>query len=137
MKLVTFLDPASLGDLQQGFDFDVRNIELELVAKDGPNGVAGFVQSNLLFPSKTIQLDKDDVHLLNGVLQPTPWVMHIIYHELVHIEQSRRGFFYRLKMKFWRKRPYDQRPHEKEAFERTAKAFQGVEIINPRGVRYA
>lgn len=39
-----------------------------------------------------------------------------VLHELHHVKQRQRGFFYRLKMKWWNlTKKYESRPHETEA----------------------
>lgn len=78
------------------------------------NTMASAVSSSVFSSKGTLRLDPAD-------FPPTfslgdPLLRETIVHELIHLEQMKRGFWYRLKMRFWNKtRKYEERPHEQEA----------------------
>lgn len=119
MKLRDILKPIDLQKTQRFFNFDVGNIPCEWGKTDGQFNRMASAKSNSVFSS-------------NGkiIFDPVDWPRHhadfdnmlireVLLHELVHIEQYRRGIAYRFKMKYWnRTMKYEERPHEKEAHQR-------------------
>lgn len=100
---------------------DILAVEVQFRAIDGDYAVGGVTKSSLFSSRAYIILDTADVKttMENGMRHidmRDPQTRHIVLHELAHVEQIKRGFLYRLKMKWWRlTKSYDSRPHELEA----------------------
>jgi len=129
MILSTLLKPSDRDQFQRVFPaLDLAQIAIELRDDDGPGGVGGRAPGSIWRPRDTIRLDRADFHLVDGLLDLShPAKAELLAHELTHIEQSMRGFWWRLKMWFWKTfLPYDEktgktsRPHELEAYARAA-----------------
>lgn len=118
MKLTEVLTIDDLSKLQRFFPFSLVDLEVVLEDRDGPGGMGGRVKPSILKPSKVLYLDKMDMKFSGQYLDMSDLVTReIVAHETTHVEQNMRGFFYRLKMWFWRTFiTYEERPHEKEAY---------------------
>lgn len=119
MILSTLLKPTDRDQLQRIFPaLDLATITIELRDKDGPGGVIGWVPGSLWEPDRVILIDDSDLRLEGGFIDfSDPVMLEMMAHELTHLEQGLRGFWYRLKMWFWRKfYSYEKRPHEIEAY---------------------
>lgn len=116
MKLYEVLNASDLSKLNTFFSFDVGQVPCDFGSFDGVSGKGASAKSDGLFSDGgKITFDSSDVGNppdLNNYL-----VREIVCHELVHISQYRRGFFYRLKMRWWNwTKDYKDRPHELEAY---------------------
>ena len=115
-KLRDILHPVYLQILNAHFPFDVGRVDCDWGDTDGAGNMGAGASSYGLFTKYgKITFDPADIPQSSDV-DFTPLIKEIVIHELIHIEQYRRGFFYRLKMWYWRKFvSYEKRPHEIEA----------------------
>lgn len=111
--------PEDLQRLQAKFSFNVGEVPCEWGATDGQFNKMASAKSDGLFSSRgkiifdPTDFPRESPDFGNALIRET------IIHELIHIMQYRRGFFYRLQMKFWNAtKKYLDRPHEKEAHEK-------------------
>ena len=117
-------DFAALQEVFKSVPLD--EVRVELQRNDGPGKTLAWVTRNVFGPSSTIFVDKYDFAevLPTGVtrrytITPDSLLGLVLCHELVHVEQTRRGFWTRLRM-WWahRTQKYEDRWHEIEAHER-------------------
>jgi hypothetical protein len=107
-----YLTPFDLARVSVHFRWDVGSVETRYGPGDGPGNVRGSTNKG------RISLDSADVPMgTDGKLDlRDPRALETVLHELIHCDQHRRGWLYRLKMAWWRTvKAYDKRPHEIEA----------------------
>lgn len=111
--------------MQALFSFDVSGVEFSMTSKsDGVGGWRASTSGPLWTSHRKLELDYADLPLGpdNKLDLRDPRALETLLHELYHVEQARRGLWYRLKMRWWNLTikdrpdlPYSPRPHEKEA----------------------
>lgn len=126
MRLGDFLSQDHLRRTQRLFSFDVSAVNVAWGNSDGPSKVCARTSGGGLFSdSAAITFDPADVPAGQRINMDDLLIRETVLHELVHVEQLNRGFFYRLKMKLWRKFcAYDERPHEIEAYTKSRAMLQ-------------
>lgn len=146
MKIYEFISKDLIQKLNPWFSFEISNQNVYWIEIDG----AGTDEGNIHGKSKaknefySIFSSERDIYLdisesdFNSFKQigtaniifedkPTEIPMVTLLHELWHVEQAKRGFIYRIKMYFWNKfYSYENRPHEKEAFEMSYKIYKNA-----------
>lgn len=112
------LNPVDLQRLQKHFAFNVASVRCEWGPTDGKfNRMASARSAGLFSSDGHIIFDPEDFPYQWPDLGD-PLVLETILHELKHLEQYKRGFIFRFKMKYWNSTlAYLERPHEKEAHE--------------------
>lgn len=116
MRLRDIISADDMAKIARHYTFDAGAVECEYIAGDGALNTAGTARSRGLFTSDCVVL-LDSTDISNPVNMADPVQRETILHELVHVGQFRRGFWYRLKMRWWNKtRSYRDRPHEAEAY---------------------
>jgi hypothetical protein len=134
------LVPSHYSALQKVFpDIPLDTIRIEYTPRDGKLRALSMIKINLFKASRCIYLDSADWDK-TAFIDPVPSSESTaidqavaICHELIHIRQTRRGFWERLKMIWWgRTSSYWDRPHEIEAhtFD-DASAFDWLYHIDP------
>lgn len=118
MTLDQILNTTDLPRVQNRFSFNIGSIPVEWNETDGQFNRMASAKSDGLFSSGgKILFDPADVPQGSNLNLSDPLVRETLFHELVHIEQYRRGLLYRLKIKVWKTfYKYEDRPHEKEAY---------------------
>ena len=117
MRMGAMFSTIDLAVIQSHFTWNIAPIQIDISKSDGEGGNRGSSPANIFKVRSKIYLDTSDVPIQNGIFNiEDPRALETVYHELIHCDQDRRGFFYRLKMAFWRlTKPYEKRPHEIEA----------------------
>lgn len=120
MTLGQLLKPQDLQRVQAKFSFDVASVPVEWGRSDGQfNRMASAVSDGLFSSTGYIRFDPSDFPRSEQIDMDDPLKRETVFHELYHLLQFRRGFWYRLKIKWWKlTKSYEDRPHEKEAHER-------------------
>lgn len=130
MTLSQYLPQNLLSQLQPHFSFPIGEIPCEWGDSDGQLTRMASARSDGLFSSGgKIIFDPADLPQ-SGASWYNPLIVETVAHELTHIEQYRRGLFYRLKIKLWKQfLSYEKRPHEKEAFEKGKQLAQSLILV--------
>lgn len=119
-RLDEIIPTSDVQKLSAFFGFDAGEIDCEWKPiSDGPLQVMASCQSEGLFSSKsTLLFDPSDFPHRQFTLQD-PLTREVVAHEVCHAQQNLRGFWQRLKHRWWNRtiKDHGQRPHEAEAYD--------------------